>query len=365
MGPHASKGSIAFLIPHPYVDTLACFREPIKWLADAGWQIDVYTSLDPMHPPPNFGRENIRIIPIEVSRKEVLHFIYRFVAKRPKYRWLWTVPQWGLYYGSIASTLTRTPMVCISDELIVEDELTTPEQLRWKKRERAAHQRCRFTIALSTERAEIVRRENRLAPNHPIYVVPNSAPGPARQLTSHYFQDTLGIQADKRILLHAGGLWWKVADDLSRAVETWTGDWVLVFQGRNLAQISGRKDSQRVRFSQTVLPGGLMDYAASSSHVGLALYDNYSLNIRLAGTASGKVTLYLKNALPVIATAFESFKWIEREGCGICVESVNEVQIAAERIWADYEKYVSNVKRFYSATLDFQENFQQVAMKLQ
>src|SRR5262245_20291094 len=40
--PDGSRG-VAFVIPHPYVDALACFREPIRLLADEGWEIDLYT----------------------------------------------------------------------------------------------------------------------------------------------------------------------------------------------------------------------------------------------------------------------------------------------------------------------------------
>ena len=83
---------------------------------------------------------------------------------------------------------------------------------------------------------------------------------------------------------------------------SWTNDWVVVFQGRFVASTNGWCDSPHVRFSRQVLPAALLGYAVSSASIGLALYDESRTNNRLMGTASGKVSLYMKNALPVIAT---------------------------------------------------------------
>jgi len=352
---------VAFVIPHPYVDALACFREPIRMLADQGWVVDLYTGFSPMHPPPFFGRENVRLIPVVMSRSGAVALIRRLVCRRPRYRWLVTVPQWGLHYGAVASRVAGIPMGCISDELKTESEAVTGEQREWKQRERRAHQRCRWTIALSQERADFIREENRLGPGHRIFVVPNSEPGASRRISSRYFHDVLGLPSDARLLLHAGSLWWQGADALIESTRSWASDWMVVFQGRHVAATNGRHDSARVRFSRQVLPAALLDYAASSASIGLALYDESRTNNRLMGTASGKVSLYMKNSLPVIATRAGGFDWIEREGCGACVSSVSEIPGAADRIWSDYDRYARNVRRYYDDTLDFTSRFQPVA----
>ncbi len=82
------------------------------------------------------------------------------------------------------------------------------------------------------------------------------------------------------------------------------------------------------------------------------------------GSASGKIALYMKNALPVITTRQKCFEWIEKEGCGICVTNMNEIHAAAERMWANYKEYVRNVKRYYSNALDFSHNFEQIRLRL-
>jgi hypothetical protein len=359
-----SSRFIAFVIPHPYVDALACFREPIKLLASQGWRVDLYTTLSPIHPAPFFATENVRLVPFEMSRGGAIGLVRALVGQRPKYRWLLTVPQWGLHYGTLAARLAGIPVGCISDELKASAEATTDDQKRWKARERRAHRRCRFTIALSPPRADFIRTENGLDSNHRVLIVPNAAPGPSVHRRSRYYQDTLGLQGDARVLLHSGSLWWPAAREFVEAARAWTSEWVVVFQVRLAAHPELRVDSARVLFADQVLPASLLDYATSSATIGLALYDTSTVNNRLMGTASGKVALYMKNALPVIATRGSGLEWIEDERCGICVSSVGEIRQAADRIWAEYDRYVLNVRRCYDASLDFTTCFQPVVEML-
>lgn len=357
--------SAAFVIPHPYVDALACFREPMLRLAAEGWHVDLYTTLSPVHPAPAFGVENIALVPITMTKAGAVGLIARLAARRPKYDWLFAVPQWSLHYASVAASLAGIPMACLSDELTADVEAVSTEQQRWRRREALAHQRCAFTIALSDERADFIRRENRLGAGHQIFIVPNAGPGPARRLNSHYYQDTLSIEPAKRVVLYAGSWWWKRQfPALESAPQTWNGKTVLVFQGRVANHLGAPIAHPNVRVSDTVLPASLMDYAVSSATVGLALYDSATENNRRMGTASGKVLMYLKNMLPVIVTKHPSFDWIEREGCGVLIDSPDEIEAAVNRIWADYDQYTANVKRFYDERLDFTRTFEPVLDRL-
>jgi len=352
---------VAFVVPHPYVDALACFRAPILWLADRGWRVDLYTTLSAEHPAPFFGRDNVTLVPMQQSRRGVVDLLTRLVTAQPKYRAIVTVPQWALYYCAKAARLVGVPIGCISDELKSDDEATSGEARRWRARERRAHQQCRWTVALSAERAGFVRRENRLPDSHPVFVVPNAPAGPAVRHASTYFRDRLALGADARILLHAGSLWWPRARELAAVADEWSADWTVVFQTRLRLGENGFHDTRRVHFAREVLPASLLDYAVSSASIGLALYDESSVNNRLMGTASGKVALYLKNGLPVIVTRAGGFDWIEREGCGACVANVREIPAAAERIWANYAETAARATAFYDRSLDFAAHFPAVA----
>jgi hypothetical protein len=317
-----------------------------------------------VHPAPFFGRENVRLIPMTVTRAGAIELVARLATRRPKYRWLVTVPQWGLHYSAVASRLAGIPMGCISDELRAGAEAATAEERAWKTRERRAHQRCLWTIALSEERAAFIRTENQLGAEHEMFVVPNAEQGSSRRLASRYFHDVLSLAPEKRILLHAGSLWWNGVHDLIDSTRSWAGDWVVVFQSRYVAPVNGWRDSDRVRFSPAALPAAFLDYAVSSASIGLALYDESRTNNRLMGTASGKVSLYMKNGLPVIATRAGGLDWIEHQGCGLLVGHVGEIPAAAERIWADYDRFGAAVRRCYSESLDFTRRFKPVALRM-
>jgi hypothetical protein len=318
---------IAFVIEHAYVDALACFREPIKALAARG----------------------------------AAALTARLATHRPRYAVVLAAPQWGLHWAVRASAVTGAPVGYISDELIIDNELTTSAQRRWKMRERRDHRRCAFSIALSQDRADFLRGVNRLGGDHPIFVVPNSAPGPAQRLESHFFQEVLGIPANRSVIVHAGGMGWEPAEALAAAAAGWDDTMpAVVFQGRLPTQMRTRESRGAVWFSPATLPASLLDHAISSAHIGLALYDDRRANDRLMGTASGKLCLYMKNALPVITTRLACFDWVEREGCGVRVRTTDEIPDAARTICADYERYADAVRRYYARHLDFTQTFEPV-----
>jgi hypothetical protein len=346
---------VAFVIEHPYIDALACFREPIKALAARGYRVDVYLRFTAWHPVPTFTSGDIRFIPIDVTHPGSAGLVARLIAHQPRYAVIFTVPQWSLHCSTVASRITGTPIAYISDEL-------RTDETRQKARERREHQRCAFTVALSDERAAFLRQLNELPADHQMYVVPNSPPGPSARTVSHYYQDLFGIAADRLVLLHAGSMGWSPIAGLAQAAAGWGPDQpALVFQGRLPSQMNAFESRGSVWFSQTSLPADLLNYATSSAHIGLALYDDAKANDRLMGVASGKLCLYMRNALPVITTRLDCFAWVERERCGIRVSSVAEIPDAARAIARDYDAYVCNVRRYYADHLDFTVNFEPVA----
>jgi hypothetical protein len=361
MNPH---GKVAFVVEHPYVDALACFREAIKLLADSGWHVDLYTRLTSQHQAPSFERDRVRLIPISVTPRGAIELVAALGLRG--YDAIFTVPQWSLHYALAGARLRGTPVIYISDEIIAETELGSPAERTRKARERREHAACALTIALSSVRAETIRRENQLPASHPILVVPNSAPAPAVRVRSHYFADTLDLAPGTFIALHAGGLGWRPTEELLRVAAEWgEQDPMLVMQGRLHAQVAARQDAARVRYARTTLPSQLLDYAVSSAHVGLALYDDRKLNDRVMGTASGKLNLYLKNALPVITTALDCFEFVESAGIGVRVAEVAEIPAAIARIRGDYDGYVRRARAFYDANLDFTANFAPVIAALE
>lgn len=351
------RRSVAFVIEHAYVDALACFREPIRALADAGWEVDVLFGMSRTHPVPSFQHPRIQLIPIDRSRAGAVALTARLVARGRSYDAIFTVPQWSLWVTTQAARVTGAPVVCIQDEIRTDADATTPSQRRWRERERWAHRRCAATIALTDDRAAFIREENRLPDEHRMLVIPNASSGPARRLRSRFYHDVLDLPDDRFLVLHAGGMGWAPAQALARAGREWSaGDVVYVFQGRLRDQMDGWENAAHVRFADRVLPADLLDHAVSSAHVGLALYPSAKANDRLMGAASGKINLYLRNGLPVVATRLDCFRFIEEEGIGVLVDRIEEIPEAVARIRADYDRHAARALAYFDANLDFRRH---------
>ncbi len=135
---------VAFVIEHAYVNALACFREPIKALAARGAHVDVYTRLTTTHPAPVFASPRVRVIPVDITYSGAAALAARLATHRPRYAAVLAAPQWGLHWAVRASAVTGAPVGYISDELIIDSELATSAQRRWKMRERLDHQAVRL-----------------------------------------------------------------------------------------------------------------------------------------------------------------------------------------------------------------------------
>jgi hypothetical protein len=357
------RRGVAFVVHHAYADALACYREPMRYYAEAGWQVDLYLVVSAQHPAPTFPQGNVLLCPLEISRAGAMRLVAQLIERRHRYAVMFCAPSWALHWATQAARVSGTPVAYISDELMVDSELTTDSQRKWKARERAAHRRCAFTIALSAERADYLRTLNRLSDGHPIFVVPNAAPGPAQRIPSGYYRDRLGLPQGRPVALHAGGMGWAPLTDLIADAEQWRGDAapMLVCQGRLPSQMTGRVARGSAYYVSESLPSGLLDYAVSSADIGLALYDGVKENDRLMGTASGKLCLYLKNGLPVVTTRLPCFAWLEENGCGIRAASVHDVRSAIEAAQANHDALSAGAIRYYNEHLDFRTTFRPVA----
>ncbi len=92
----------AFVIPHPYVDALHVCERSGSSPRKAGRSTFTRPSRPFIRRRFSIAR-TYRLIPVVMSRAGAVDLVRRLVCHRPKYRWLVTVPQWGLHYGALAS----------------------------------------------------------------------------------------------------------------------------------------------------------------------------------------------------------------------------------------------------------------------
>ena len=83
----------------------------------------------------------------------------------------------------------------------------------------------------------------------------------------------------------------------------------------------------------------------SGALANLALYRNSGLNIELMGMSSGKLCRSVAAGSPVIASKFESLRFVEEHGLGVLVERPEEIAQAVHTLYKGREEYRKNCQR--------------------
>jgi hypothetical protein len=354
---------VALVFDRPYVDAHPCFREMVVHFAAHGWTVDLFMMQSPTHPLPRFDSDKIRIVPFEKNLSGLLTLMAHLIVPW-RYAVVVATPQWALYWAVRARPWGRYSVTCLSDEVYVLDEATTPSQKKWKAREARAHRAADLTVSLSEARMRQVARENQLPADHPYVVIPNAPSGRARRARSNFYREGLSIPAAQGILVHSGTLYWKLASQLARFAANWSEPWAVVFQGRFTGANNEPVLGPMVHYEQRVLPAEQMREATSSADIGLALYDRTDPVECRNGETPGKLGLYLSCALPVICGNVDSLRWVADEKCGEWVADIREIPAAAARIKADYETYSRNAARVFDERFEYAAHFERFIAKL-
>ncbi|NTV97585.1 MAG: glycosyltransferase family 4 protein [Chlorobiaceae bacterium] len=189
-------------------------------------------------------------------------------------------------------------------------------------------------------------------------VLPNSTTGPVVRLKSGEMRRNNHIEDWKTIVLHSGGLGvWFGSRELAQSTAGWGDDNVLVFHTSHVAAGNEYYENMRkveydgkVFFSTVPVPSEQLDDYVSGADIGVAWYEKAVLGYRCEymGMAAGKIGNYLKCGLPVITNNFDSLSaYIDGYGCGICVDHIDEIGGAVDKIKCDYERYRENAFRCY------------------
>jgi len=354
----ALNPAVALFFDRPYVDAQFCLREMVTQFLERGWEVDLYVEYSPTHPLPALESSRLHVFPFQKNRLEHGTLLFRLLSRSwGRCRCIVATPRWALYWAARVGQWLGIPIVCLSDEIDPPTKKWSAEEEKWRRREIWAHQRCALTVALSDGRFEVIKSENRLSGEHRHVILPNAPSGPAERLKSSSYRELLAIAPSKGILLHSGTFGWKLADRLVDEAANWSGNWMVVFQGRFKGALGERTKNANICFSPVVLPFEMLRYATSSADMGLALYSRDHDREKLSSESSAKLGLYLSCALPVICGNAESLRWVEKEGCGVWVGEVGEIPRAADRIRADYAHYSENAARVFSERFDYSKFF--------
>lgn len=302
---------------------------------------------------------SVGLIPHAVTQK-ILN-----ICKGNSYLALIGVEKGGLgLAGAIANRL-GAPLVYYSLELYTWDHhwvIASRRMKRFKLIEEHYHPQCALTIVQDKQRGEALLKSNQVSNNMPMAYLPISLSGPINTSPSQWLQNQLGVGVDEVLILSYGMMSQRRrCIDLVRIAQVFPENWKIVFHGYGprelIDQMLDVDKSRRICISDRIVPAEEREEVVRSATVGLAIYDNESLNDKLTGFSSEKVAVYLKCGVPIIALRHSSYQHIEDEGAAVLVDELEDIPRAVQIIIRNYARYRASAYRCFQRYYKFEQNF--------
>jgi glycosyltransferase involved in cell wall biosynthesis len=231
------------------------------------------------------------------------------------------------------------------------------------ERERSQINTIRGLIIPSREKELLFRQDYNLSPDILALLLPVTYKGRSMRQKSLMVREHYGIDSNKKIALHLGGIAaWFSCIEMAIAFSR-LENWVLLFHGyqdqkyvQELKKMLMQHDIKNVIISDR-LYDSLDDVnpILQSCDMGIAWYNNITVGFRTAGKSSGKIPAYLKFGLPVIAKKYPStIDALEKTGCGVCIDTIDDIALAISSIEKDYATYAENAYAEYDRTYNFE-----------
>jgi glycosyltransferase involved in cell wall biosynthesis len=335
------------------LETMPLAINAITRLTAAGWKVDVFVWERPgvdyheifpttvrfryeVTPKPVFyptRPANLRLHPIQLTA--------RFM-RRINYECAFGLGQIGSYLGAVISLASRCPLVLLNDEF--------PSYFgrsRWAPLERWAAKRAKVIIVPSADRIPHLAKELELSGQTEKFIEFRNTPKASHPLEKRDWHQLLGIPSDKRIFLNAGTLGerFQIPEILSSTVY-WPSDAVLLLHSRTpendrdyRQQLSHLHVPDRVFWTSTSLPDKLLNSLVAHCNGSFALYRDAGPNFLFMGTSSGKLMRSVMCGTPVIASSFDSLRFVSQEGIGVQVCHPSEIPAAIQKLAANERAY--------------------------
>lgn len=411
-----ARGRIAIFSVRNFLESYAFMRDAVSVLIENGYQVDMY--LENLYEENNFQKEGLSILARPEAFPTFSYGYPRFVRWLPGGRTLYRLlMKWiykplafrfsflpffqkrhaalpylcliGVDPGGLVSALPLAKKIDSSLAfwsllLLPSAEIKTAELKRIKEVEKEACHEASFVISQDVWRGEFLAEDNGFDAEKLIYL-PNSPRGKARRQRSDYLHRRLGIDPERKIILSPGMFGpWALTLEVAQAATAWSDEYVLVLQSHTpreyytdqsyMEQLLRIAESGHVVLSFDHISSA--DYLSmiDSAEVGLAFYKpQYSLdttqghNVYLMGLASTKFASFLHQGLPVVANdaVLGPGELVEKWGCGISVQTADQVGGALDTIFQNYERYSANAIQCFDQELELEARFKQVLKKLQ
>jgi glycosyltransferase involved in cell wall biosynthesis len=335
------------------LETMPFAINTIMRLAAAEWKVDVFLWERPVVDYHEIFPTTVRLryeaMPKRIFvgtrstslRRHPIRLTARFMTCT-NYECAFGLGQTGSYLAAVISLVSRCPLVLLNDEF--------PSyfgNIWWAVLERWAAERADVIIVPSADRIPHLAEELELSDPRKRFVEFRNTPKVSHPLEKRDWHALLGIPAGQRIFLNAGTLsdWTQVPEILCSTVH-WPSDAVLLLHSRAPEQ----EDGYRQQLSHLHVPGRIFWTSASLSdkllnslvahcNGSFALYRNTGPNNLCMGTASGKLMRSVMCGSPVIASSFDSLRFVSQEGIGVQVCHPAEIPAAIQELTRNERAY--------------------------
>ena len=260
-------------------------------------------------------------------------------------------------------------------ELLIEKELPNFGERLFKRIEKKCCRDIICAIEFGEKRSELLRQENNISSQTPIFSIPNSRLGTPKLERNYYFNEKFNIPKVKKIVLFAGGIItdMKEIGPLWESFQTWTDEFVLVFHSRIknnfIHKINIPEEilkSERFFFHDEPMSFDAINQIYASCDVGLILSRiNGKLNSNLyySEWSLGKLFHYFFVGVPVISRKLFGYDdLIEKNGVGHCFRTAKDIKYLLLKINENESFYKNNCmaisngyafEKYHSNIIDF------------
>ena len=347
--------NITIVLQSPFLDRIPSLKTLIIYLSKLGHQVKVISSVSPIFPVSNLSmcpnvkqilvKHRERRLELPTKIKLLMRVLKDLLFNRSDI--YIGGDDGGCYLLNIFHRLFKTRYV---NFLLEYPDIEDPNEL----------QRIEDADVLITHdhwHSDFLKQHCNLDEKKILYL-PNASYTDEYRDTSDYLSRRLGIDSDKVILLHSGGLGKMfMCKELAESARSWSKEKVLVFHTSHkvendpyyLSMTQTIKEYDNVLFSMKPVPNDALDALVASATIGIALYSVEELSYRAEymGVAAGKIGNYLKCGVPVIVNRLSSLSYIEDFRCGVLVDGINDIESACNKILAHYEEFHDGAYRCY------------------
>lgn len=328
---------------------------------------------------------NVRLLPygifLELLRKFLsqklcssflLNILMRFenLLLFERYQLVLAIDRQGLVEAAELYKIDKTPYVFLSFEIFFLSETSR----KFKALEIQASQNVEMWIVQDSERAACLIEENYLSKNN-CFILPLASEAIPTKAKVR-LRDVLGISKEKKVAMMMGSLEpWSMADEIINSVKEWTDNWVLLIHHRygfyeHIENLLGDKNKHLLNTKIFISRSSSnnvddMSEILAGIDVGLAFYKpDYSCkytgkNIKHIGMSSGKISTFLRNAVPVIINDIGLYaEYLNQYNFGVQIDLPCNLNNAFLQIDADNMK--EQAQLFYNEQLNFEKYKQEL-----